>query len=284
MTERKSVNVINDRHQDEKRNEIIEQIKKLSIEGFSKGNETRIRQFLINNADIFATDPKKHGLNNKVIHEINTQGNKPFKIRPYRISPKEEEIIRKEVKEMLTNGIIWTSRSPWGSPVVLVTKKDGSIRFCVDYRKLNSITKKDVYPLPRIDDTLDRIGGKQIYSGLDLASGYWQIAIKEEDKEKTAFISCAGLYEFNIMSFGLCNTPSTFQRMMDEVLEGIDKNVGRDYIDDIIIGSKNVDEHLKDLDKLFWRLREYSLKVKLNKYHFFKRKSCILDMKYQNKE
>ncbi len=122
---------------------------------------------------------------------------------------------------MLADKVIRPSQSPWASPVVLVGKKDGSVRFCVDYRKLNLLTKKDVYPLPRIDDSLSALGAKQVYTTLDLTSGYWQIPIAEEDKEKTAFVTHKGLFEFNVMPFGLCNAPATFQRYMDAVFAGL---------------------------------------------------------------
>ena len=119
---------------------------------------------------------------------------------------------------MLDAVVIRPSNSPWSSPLVLVKKRDGSLRFCVDYRKLNSITVKDAYPLPRIDDTLDALGDVKYFSTLDMSSGYWQVEVGEEDKAKTAFTTGKGHFEFNVMPFGLSNAPATFQRLMDLVL------------------------------------------------------------------
>jgi Reverse transcriptase (RNA-dependent DNA polymerase) len=112
---------------------------------------------------------------------------------------------------MLEKGLIRESASPWASPIVLVPKKNGKQRICIDYRKLNQVTEKDVYPLPVIDDILESFKGAKWFSSLDLASGYWQVAVKEEDRKKTAFITKSGLYEFNVMPFELCNAPATFQ-------------------------------------------------------------------------
>ena len=137
-----------------------------------------------------------------------------------RASPAQRKVIESQIEDMLNNNIIEPSKSPWASPIVLVDKKDGSIRFCVDYRKLNTVTKRDVYPLPRIDDCLNAIGGNKYFSTFDLAAGYWQILMNKEDKEKTAFISHHGLYQFNVMSFGLTNAPATLQRFMDNCFAG----------------------------------------------------------------
>ena len=139
------------------------------------------------------------------VHEIDTAGNKPVKLKPYRTSSEGHRIIGKECEDMLKKGVIRDSKSPWSSPVVLVTKKSGEVRFCVDYRRLNSLTVKDSYPLPHIglQDTLGSLGGCKYLCTMDLASGFWQIPMDEKDKEKTAFATREGLYEFNTMPFGL---------------------------------------------------------------------------------
>jgi hypothetical protein len=129
----------------------------------------------------------------------------------------ENKIIEENTEIMLQNGIIRPSHRPWSSPVVLVKKKDGSYRCCIDFRELNKITHKDVYSLPRIEKALDSLGKARFFSTLDMANGYWQIPLAEEDKEKTAFMTRKGLLEFNYMPFGLCNALATFQRTMDIV-------------------------------------------------------------------
>ena len=130
----------------------------------------------------------------------------------------QQETVRQHVEEMLQHGVVRPSTSPWAAPIVLVRKKDGTTRFCVDYRKLNDVTRKDAYPLPRIDDTLDALAGAQVFTTLDLASGYWQVEMDAADREKTAFTTRHGLFEFQVMPFGLCNAPGTFQRLMEFVL------------------------------------------------------------------
>ena len=135
---------------------------------------------------------------------------------------------------MLSGGQIEPSDSPWVSPVVLVTKKDGLTRFCVDYRRLNSLTVKDAYPLPRIDDSLRLLGNQQWFSTMDRASGYWQVAMSPEAKRKAAFVTNEGLFQFRVMPFGLCNAPATFERLMDHVLCGMRWSRCLVYLDDVI--------------------------------------------------
>ena len=139
---------------------------------------------------------------------------------------------------MLKQGVIRPSTSPWSFPVVLVRKKDGSWRFCVDYRKVNSVTHRDAYPLPRIDATLDSLAGSKFFTTLDLASGYWQVELNEEGRGKTAFSIPSGHFEFNVMPFGLTNAPATFQRLMQCVLAGLTPSECLIYLDDIIVFGK----------------------------------------------
>ncbi|KAL5471331.1 hypothetical protein EMCRGX_G029435 [Ephydatia muelleri] len=151
------------------------------------------------------------------------------------------------------------------SPVVLVKKKDESVRFCVDYRKVNSVTRKDAYPLPRVDDTLDTLAGSRLFTTLDLASGYWQVEVAEEDQPKTAFTTPEGLFQFRVMPFGLCNAPATFQRLMDRVLGGLKWSSCLVYLDDIIIVGTSFSEHLRNLAGVLQRLRQAGLKLKPSK-------------------
>jgi hypothetical protein len=150
-------------------------------------------------------------------HGINTQDNSPIHARPYRYSPKERRDAIDRVTEFETAGWVEPSIGPWASPVVLVPKKDGTTRFCVDYRALNNITVKDVYPLPRIDQLLDTLGQARVFSKVDLRHGYYHIPMKEEDKEKTAFILYEGTWQWTRCPMGVCNAPATFQRCMNTV-------------------------------------------------------------------
>ena len=186
-------------------------------------------------ADIFAERSGDFGRTNKIRHSINTGDSPPIRQPVRRMPPYRREEARKLLSEMLAKDVIQQSSSPWASPIVLVRKKDGSIRFCVDYRKVNGITRKDAYPLPRVDDTLDTLSGSKWFTTLDLISGYWQVELEEKDREKTAFCTPDGLFEFKVMPFGLCNAPATFQRLMDMVLAGLQWANCLVYLDDIIV-------------------------------------------------
>ena len=136
---------------------------------------------------------------------------------------------------MQQQGVIEPSYSPWASPIVLVWKKDGSLRFCADYCKLNKVTKKDSYPLPRVDDLLDSLADAQWFSTLDLRNGYWQVEVNPADREKTAFSTPYGLFQFRVMPFGLCNAPSKFQQFMRLVLAGFCWEICLAYLDDMVV-------------------------------------------------
>lgn len=201
-------------------------------------------------------------------HHIDTGSSRPISSPPHRTSAAENDLISDLVDDMLAQGIIRPSHSPWSSPVVLVRKKDGTPRFCVDYRKLNAATTRDVYPLPRIDDTLHSLGSSRVFSTLDLTASYWQVELDDESKPKSAFVCRRGLFEFVRMSFGLCNAPSTIQRLMDSVLAGLKWQICLVYLDDIIIFSHSFQQHLHDLRLVFSRLRQAHLSINLKKCHF----------------
>jgi hypothetical protein len=166
--------------------------------------------------------------------------------------------------KMQRHRVIEESESPWSSPVVLVRKKNGELRFCVDYRKLNDITKKDCFPLPRIDETLDTLAGAKWYSTFDLKSDYWQVDVHPDDKDKTAFSTGQGLWHFTVMPFGFCNAPATFERLMETVLRGLTYDACLVYLDDVIIIGRTFQEHL-NLQKVFQRFREVRLKLNQGK-------------------
>jgi hypothetical protein len=187
----------------------------------------------------------------------------------YRMSQAEYALVEKEVKDLLARGSIAASHSPYGAPVLFVGKKDGTLRMCMDYRALNKLTKKNKYPLPRIDDLLDRLGGATVFSSLDLASGYHQIRIAEADVPKTAFRTPLGLYEWKVLPFGLTNAPATFQAVMNDVFrEHLGKSV-LVYLDDILVFSKTPAEHETHLRQVLALLRKHQL--------YAKRKKCVFN-------
>ena len=216
--------------------------------------------------DIFASSNDAATIANVAPATINTSA-PPIAQRAYRPNLIKRELIDAEIDKMLDQGVIQPTASPWASPVVLVPKKDGTTRFCVDYRKLNTVTVKDKYPLPNIRDIFDHLGKASIFSTLDLRSGYWQVPLDEESKAKTAFVCHRGQFMFNVLPFGVVNAPSQYQRLMEKVLTGYIGRFCFVYIDDLIIYSKTEAEHQHHLQLVFQRLREYNLKLKESKCH-----------------
>ena len=228
----------------------------------------RMDDLIQNYGDIFGTSAMELGNFDKVHHEIPTGDNPPIRQRAYRLSTKDKNLVSAALDEMMEAGIIEKSSSPWSSPIILIPKKDSGVRIVVDYRKLNEVTKKDSYPLPRIDDIHETMGGHNWFSSVDFLSGYYQIPVANKDKEKTAFITHEGLYQFKVLPFGLCSAPATFQRTIDALLSNIKWEFCIPYIDDIFIFSKTFEDHLKHLDLFFQTIRESGLKLKPEKCKF----------------
>ncbi len=160
---------------------------------------------------------------------------------------------------MIEEDVVSPSTSPWSSPVVLIKKKNGDLRFCIDYRRLNAVTQKDVYPLPRIDDVLGRLSGAKYFSSLDLESGFWQLPVAEEHREKTAFVNPDGLFQFNRLPFGLCGAPPTFQRLMDKVLDGLKWTHCLVYMDDILVFGNSFEQHNDRLGRVLTAIQNAGL-------------------------
>jgi hypothetical protein len=231
-----------------------------------KTDQQRIYNLIMKYPVLF--DDEELGKCSIMAHRINTGNNEPVKTHPHRQSQLKREATQKLIQEFVDQDLVTPSESPWASPVVLVHKKNGKFRFCVDYRQLNAITTKDVYPLPNIEDSLSYLEGARIFSIIDLRSGYHQIEVNPEDRQKTAFITQDGLFEWKVMPFGLTNAPATFQRTMDTVLAGLKYNSCLVYLDDILVFSRTMEEHLVILEKVFSRLLQADLRISLEKSRF----------------
>ena len=245
--------------------DLSETLKKRATQMFSKWD------------NIFSKGSSDIGHTKLVEHHIKLSNDEPFKEAHRRIPPGLIEEVREHVQEMLQGDVIRNSESPFSSNVVIVRKKDGTIRFCVDFRKLNNRTIKDAYAIPRIEDTLHLLAGTKYFSKLDLRSGYWQVEVAEEDKHKTAFqVGTLGFFEFNRMPFGLCNAPATFQRLMERCMGDMNLRDCLIYLDDIVVFSATFEEHLERLEAVFERLQTNHLKLKASKCEFFRRQITYL--------
>ncbi len=188
---------------------------------------------------------------------------------PRRLPNALRPVVEEQVSEMLEKEVIQPSNSPWASPIVLVRKKDGTWRFCIDFRKLNEVTIKDAFPLPQIADLVDSLSGHKYFSTLDLASGYWQVPMEESSQEKTAFvIPGGGHFEFLRMPFGLTNAVPTFQRLMSVVLEGLLPLRCLVYLDDVLVIGRSFEQHLENLESVLKAISDAGLKLKLAKCQF----------------
>lgn len=211
---------------------------------------------------------EKKGLTNLVEHTIETGNAHPIHMGPRRVSEAERKIIQNHVDRMLSKGVISPSRSAWSSPIVLIEKKNGEIWFCVDYRRLNAITSRDVYPLPLMEDVFERLSGARYFSSLDLESGFWQLYVAHKDREKTAFITPDGLFHFNRLPFGLCGAPPTFQRLMDQVLGGLKWTQCLVYMDDVLVFGCNLEEHNERLSRVLEAIENAGLTLNVKKCLF----------------
>ena len=239
-------------------------------DGMSEEDKSHVQNLLVKYSSVFSCGEFDVGRTQVIRHNISLMDNAhPVKQRPYRHGHVQEEEIERQVKNLKSLDLIEESHGAWSSPVIPVRKRDGTWRLCVDYRKLNALTKHDAYPLPRIDDSLDALGGSKIFSTLDLASGYWQVELDEEAKEKAAFVTRSGLWAWKVMPFGLTSAPATFERLMEKVLRGLHWETLLIYLDDVIIFAKDMSTHLQRLEEVLRRLKEAGLKLKPSKCQFF---------------
>ena len=232
-----------------------------------------VAQLLQEFRDVFVGRDGVIGCTDLIQHHIRTEpGTQPIASRPYRVNYKNRKVIEEQVRDMLSQKIIRPSASPWSAPVVLVPKPDGSLRFCVDYRKLNDVTVLEQFPLPDIRQSLEIFGSKgaRYFSTLDLKSAYWNVKLCDHSAEKSAFVTPTGLYEFIRLPFGLSGAPMCFSRLMSEVLKGLLWEVCLVYLDDIIIFSATVKEHIRILRQVLERLRLAKLKLSASKCYLFR--------------
>ncbi|XP_062386073.1 uncharacterized protein LOC134073108 [Sardina pilchardus] len=248
----------------------------LQGENLDGNQQQQLQQLLDRWQHVFSTHDEDYGCTDVVKHQIPTGDVAPSRERYRPVPPTLYQEVRSLLRGMLEGGIIRESSSPWAAPIVLVQKKTGAWRFCVDYRKLNSMTKKDAFPLPRIEDSLTSLSQAAWYSTLDLASGYWQVQVEERDREKTAFTTPFGLFEWDRMPFGLCNAPATFQRLMQRCLGGQLVESTLVYLDDVIVFSPDFPTHLRHLEEVFRAMERYGLKLRPEKCQLFRQEVKFL--------
>ncbi len=234
-------------------------------EGLTDTQCEELNALLTQYSDVFSKSVTDYGYTTTVMHSIPTGDVQPIKQRHRRVPPHVFQEFKRHVQDLVSQGILKESRSPWASPAVIVIKKDGGVRFCCDYRRLNQVTFKDAYPLPRVEESLDALGNAKLFSTLDLTAGYFEVAVSESDRVKTAVTMPFGLFKWTRMPFGLYNAPATFQRLMGAALGDLAFDVLLIYLDDIIVFSENFKSHCERLELVFSRLRQHGLKLKPSK-------------------
>ncbi|MGH0124627.1 UNVERIFIED_CONTAM: hypothetical protein FKN15_076715 [Acipenser sinensis] len=247
----------------------------LQGDGLTLEQQSQLDALLKKWQQVFSVHEEDYGWTGIVQHQIPTGNAAPIRERYRPVPPTLYKEIRTLLQGMLDGGVVRDSCSPWAAPIVLV-QKDGAWRFCVEYRKLNAVTHKDAYPLPRIEASLTSLTQAEWYSTLDLASGYWQVEVDPKDRKKTAFTTPFGLYEFERMPFGLCNAPATFQRLMQRCLGGQVSESLLIYLDDVIVYSVDFMTHLSHLEAVFEALWKYGLKLCPEKCQLFQRQVKFL--------
>ena len=248
-------------------------LEKLNLDGlahWSPENAVAVRELVLAYHDVFALESNELGCTSAIEHEIGIENDEPFKEQFWHISPPLLEEVRASLRDMLEAGVIHPSQSPWCNAVVLVWKKDGTLHFCVNFRCLNMGTKKDLYPLPRIQEALESMVGSAHFSSMDFKSGFWQIKTVPGSQQYTAFmVGNLGFYEFTCMLFGLCNVLVMFQHLMQNTMGELNLTYCVIYLDDIIVFGCTEKEHLECLRMVFERFREFNLKLKPSKCSFF---------------
>ena len=234
---------------------------KLSHLSTSEGEE--MAALVTEFSDLFSDVP---GRTNCVHHHVDVGDAVPIKQNPYRVNPHKLEFLKKELDYMLTNDIIEPSQSDWSSPCLLVPKNDGTYCFCTDYRKVNVTTKSDSYPIPRVEDCIDRIGRAKYVSKIDLLKAYWHVPLTPKAKEISAFVTPEGFYQYKVMPFGMKNAPATFQRLINQITKNFERCEA--YIDDVVVFSSTWEQHLHRVREMFSRLRQANLTVNLVKSEF----------------
>ena len=249
---------------------------KIDNPNISSDEKKEVYEILNAHQKLFAFSKQDLGEIRSVEHHIDTGDARPIRVPPRRIPHHQRQTVREEVQAMLEADIIEPSNSPWCAPIVLVKKKDGTMRFCIDYRRLNQETKRDVFPLPRCDDILEAMAGAAFFTHLDLVRGYWQVGVAEESKEKTAFSTPEGHFQFKRMPFGLTNAPATFQRAMNSILNGLNWQDCLVYLDDVIVFASSLPEHNRRLESVLQRLEGAGVKLNASKCHFLQERATIL--------